>query len=59
MVRNGCAHCHSPNIQFGFDRYECLDCAGATDMEGNALPRDPKFYGGRPDQFAVRGSGRP
>lgn len=43
MRPNGCAHCHSPNIEAEFDRYLCLDCAGWTDFAGNALPRDPQF----------------
>ena len=58
MKRNGCSYCGSPDIEFGLDRYQCLNCGKFTDMEGNQLPSDPSFYGGRPDQFAVRGSGR-
>jgi hypothetical protein len=42
-MRNGCAHCHSADIEAELDVYRCFSCGGTTDMHGNALPRDPQF----------------
>ena len=42
-MKNGCAHCHSADIEAELDIYRCLNCGGCTDMRGNALPRDPTF----------------
>ena len=36
MPSNGCAHCHSADIEAELDIYRCLACGGTTDFQGNA-----------------------
>jgi len=55
MKRNGCGHCGSPDLEFELDRFFCFNCGGWTDVNGNAMPGDPKFYAPARDQFKVQG----
>ena len=48
-----CAHCGSTNLMARMQDWQCLACGNRTDMEGNALPKEPVFAGS-PTAFARR-----
>lgn len=43
-----CAHCGSTNLMTRMVDFQCLACGNRTDMDGNALPKEPEFNAANP-----------
>jgi len=48
-----CAHCGSTNLMHRMVDVQCLNCGNRTDLDGNALPKEP-IFAGEPTAFEMR-----
>ena len=47
MLGHICVHCKSNNTQVATDFLYCLTCGGRTGADGEAMPKEPIFDGGK------------